>query len=69
MNCSSDIHNLTGAYVLNAMCPAECWEFEQHVDGCAGCTREVREMRETAALLGMAVARRRSPRTTQSQDD
>lgn len=54
-----DIHEWTGAYVLDAILPDERWAFEQHVDDCAVCRREVRELRE--AVVHLAVAASKTP--------
>lgn len=49
---SDSIHQLTGAYVLDALDPAEMHAFEEHLSTCEDCRREVAELRETAATLG-----------------
>ena len=46
----------TGAYVLNALTPAERDEFEIQLAGSETLRNEVTELRDTAVLLGMAVA-------------
>lgn len=48
--------SLTGAYVTNALDPAERAEFERHLAGCAACAGEVAGFAETTALLGAAMA-------------
>ena len=48
------VHALTGAYVCDALDPAEREEFEQHLAQCPACAQEVAELRETAAVLGAA---------------
>jgi anti-sigma factor RsiW len=48
------VHALTGAYVCDALEPAEREEFEQHLAQCPACAQEVAELRETAAVLGAA---------------
>lgn len=53
---NADIHTLTGAYALNAVSEAERAAFEEHLDQCAPCRKEVAELQETAARLGGAVA-------------
>ncbi|MQA63653.1 MAG: hypothetical protein GEU86_19740 [Actinophytocola sp.] len=53
---NADLHTLTGAYVLNALSDTERAAFEEHVAQCDACAGEVRELRETAAQLGSAVA-------------
>ncbi|MFE7117349.1 anti-sigma factor domain-containing protein [Streptomyces sp. NPDC057654] len=51
-----DLHTLTGAYALGALSGQEAAEFERHLVRCPACDREVRELRETAARLAVAVA-------------
>lgn len=51
-----DLHLLTGVYAADALAGAELAEFERHLGRCASCAGEVRELRETAARLGMATA-------------
>lgn len=52
-----DLHTLTGVYVLDALdTEQERHEFEVHLAGCPQCREEVRTLRETAALLGVAAA-------------
>ena len=41
-----------GAYVLGALSPADRREFEQHLPGCADCTRAVGELAGLPGLLG-----------------
>lgn len=47
----SDIHALSGAYVLDAVNDIERAEFERHLAGCTHCRDEVRGFRATAARL------------------
>lgn len=54
-------HTATGAYVLHALPPAERVRFEEHMALCEACAVEVRELAETAARLGTAVAARPAP--------
>ncbi|MFG2138314.1 anti-sigma factor domain-containing protein [Streptomyces sp. NPDC048650] len=51
-----DLHTLTGAYALGALSGREADEFARHLAHCPACTQEVRELRETAARLALAVA-------------
>ncbi|MGW1787908.1 anti-sigma factor [Streptomyces tubercidicus] len=51
-----DLHTLTGAYALGALSEQESAEFADHLAQCQACTQEVRELRETAARLALAVA-------------
>lgn len=50
------VHEETGAYVLDALAPAERAAFEAHLESCPECAREVRDFAATAALLARAVA-------------
>ena len=47
----SEIHALSGAYVVDALDPAERLLFEQHLATCADCRAEVDSLREAAAML------------------
>lgn len=49
---TESIHQLVGAYVLDALEPDEMAVFEDHLGRCEDCRREVAELRETAAVLG-----------------
>ena len=53
---SHELHLLTGAYAVDALTSAERDEFERHLQGCASCAEEVRELQETAARLGLTAA-------------
>ncbi|MCX5193048.1 anti-sigma factor [Streptomyces sp. NBC_00249] len=53
---AQSVHEATGAYVLDALPEPERAAFEAHLATCAECAREVRELAETAALLGAAVS-------------
>ena len=53
---SGDLHTLTGAYAADALSETERLAFERHLDACPACDQEVRELTETAARLGSAVA-------------
>ncbi|MFF0729785.1 anti-sigma factor domain-containing protein [Streptomyces sp. NPDC004134] len=55
------MHTATGAYVLHALPPAERALFEEHMALCEPCEVEVRELTETAARLGTALAARPAP--------
>lgn len=50
MSCESA--HLDGAYVLDALAPAERQEFERHLEGCAACAASVRELAGLPGLLG-----------------
>lgn len=51
-----DLHTLTGAYALDALDDAERRDFEAHLAECESCAEEVRELRATGAMLGVAAA-------------
>ncbi len=51
----SDPHALSGAYALDAVDDVERAQFERHLAECPDCQVEVAELRETAALLALAV--------------
>lgn len=51
-----EVHNLTGAYVCDALGEAERAAFEAHMAQCSECADEVRELREVAAIMAVAVA-------------
>ena len=53
---TADLHSLTGAHVLHATTDTERVAFQRHLAGCGPCAEEVRELRETAARLGLAAA-------------
>lgn len=53
---SGDLHTLTGPYAVGAVTSSEAEEFRRHLRECDACAREVRELRETAARLALAVA-------------
>jgi hypothetical protein len=58
----SNRHILTGVYALHAFdTAAEVARFERHLARCHSCPSEVRGFWETAARLGMAVARQPPP--------
>jgi len=52
----TDPHALSGAYAVGALNETEQAEFEAHLQSCAPCQIEVRELLETTALLGIAAA-------------
>jgi anti-sigma-K factor RskA len=49
---STDLHTLSGAYALNALSPEEAEQFRKHLDECAVCQQEVRELQRAAASMG-----------------
>jgi len=46
------IHDLTGAYAVDALDADERRDFEAHLSTCEACAHEVAELQATAALLG-----------------
>ena len=53
---STEPHTLSGAFVLDALSPEEAEQFRRHLQSCAVCREEVRELREAAARLGAVEA-------------
>jgi anti-sigma-K factor RskA len=53
---SIDLHTLSGAYAINALSPEEADLFTRHLEGCAACRDEVRELQEAAARMGASQA-------------
>lgn len=51
-----DLHALSGAYAVDAVSDEERERFERHLRRCQTCETEVREMRATATMLGLAAA-------------
>ena len=51
---SGDIHDLAGAYALDALPPDERAAFDAHLDQCPTCREEVASFRATAARLAAA---------------
>jgi anti-sigma-K factor RskA len=49
---TTEPHTLSGAFVLDALSPEEAAQFRRHLDSCAVCREEVRELREAAARMG-----------------
>ena len=49
----NDIHLLTGAYVLDALDPAERAEFEAHLADCPDCSEEVASFAEATTRLAL----------------
>jgi len=52
MSSHDDLDELLGAYALDAVEPDEAELLDRHLESCPRCRAEVREHRETAALLG-----------------
>lgn len=51
-----DVHDLAGAYAVDALSDDERRFFERHLDDCGACRGEVDELQVTAALLGAAAS-------------
>ncbi len=52
-----DLHQLSGAYAVDALDAAERDRFERHLRRCQSCAHEVRGLQATATGLGLAAAR------------
>lgn len=59
---SPELHSLAGAFALDALPGEEGAAFEAHLDTCDTCPQEVREFRDTAAILAAATAVAPPPR-------
>jgi anti-sigma factor RsiW len=57
---TTDVHGLTGAYVLDAVDDIERAAFDRHLATCEACATEVAQLREVAVKLG-ALAEEPSP--------
>ena len=53
---SRRVHELSGAYALDALDDAERERFERHLQRCPACAEDVRRMTSTATAMAMAVA-------------
>jgi anti-sigma-K factor RskA len=53
---SRRVHELAGAYALDALDDAERERYERHLRRCPACAEDVRRMTSTATALAMAVA-------------
>lgn len=62
MPTANDIHDLVAPYALDALDAEERAEFELHLEGCDRCSRELRELQDTAASLAWATAGPKPPR-------
>jgi anti-sigma-K factor RskA len=51
-----DLHDLVGAYLLDAIEPEERAAFEEHLEGCPSCRAEVAALRPVAASLAEPTA-------------
>ena len=50
------VHELSGAYALDALDDAERERFERHLRRCPACADDVRQMTSTATAMAMAMA-------------
>ncbi|MEU7858037.1 anti-sigma factor [Nonomuraea sp. NPDC049141] len=53
---SKELHTFSGAYAVHALPDSDGVLFEKHMKECPACRAEVRRLRETAALLALAIA-------------
>ena len=53
---TTDLHTLSGAYAIDALSAEEAAAFRTHLDACAACCEEVRELRAAAARMGASEA-------------
>ena len=60
MTCD-EFEELSGAYVLDAITPQERQAAEEHLAGCAKCTRRLEELRAVANLLPLSVVQVNPP--------
>jgi anti-sigma-K factor RskA len=58
---SRRVHELSGAYALDALDHAERERFERHLRRCPACTDDVRRMTSTATAMAMAAAAQPPP--------
>jgi hypothetical protein len=56
-----ELHTLAGPFAMDAVTADEQASFASHLDDCAQCRDDVREMREATARLGIAAAVRPRP--------
>src|SRR5436305_15038983 len=54
MNCE-EFEEISGAYALNAVTPAERQEIQAHLAECPACTGRLKELRSVVALLPLSV--------------
>lgn len=52
---SGEMHDLVGAYVLDALSPAETRAFQEHLQTCAACRVEMQQLRDVVGALPLAV--------------
>ncbi len=51
LSCQELVELVTD-YLEGALGPADLRRFEQHIDGCAGCTRYLEQLRATIRIVG-----------------
>lgn len=56
MSLSSDVHTLVGAYLLDAVGPAEIAAVDTHLDACEACANEVAELQVVTGILAADAA-------------
>lgn len=61
MTGTVDVHNLVGAYVVDAVSETERKAFERRLEQCAMCADEAAELRTAQAQLALAVAEQPPP--------
>jgi anti-sigma-K factor RskA len=66
MNCE-EFEELSGAYALNAVTPAERQEAQAHLAECPACTRRLQELRSVVALLPLSVTQVTPPAELQER--
>lgn len=66
MTCQ-EFEEISGAYVLDAVTPAERRAAEEHLATCTSCARKVSELRHVAALLPLAVPQEKPPESLKSR--
>ena len=66
MNCE-EFEELSGAYALEAVTPAEREAAEAHLAGCAKCRRRLQELRAVVDLLPSSVPQENPPESLRSR--
>ena len=66
MNCE-EFEELSGAYALDAVTPAERQEAQAHLAECPACTRRLQELRSVVALLPLSVTQVTPPAELQER--
>jgi len=49
---STELHSLSGAFAIDALSAEDAAQFRTHLETCAVCRQEVRELRDAAARMG-----------------